>query len=67
MGHGPGGRRLRRTAGNLSQEAFQLRVQLLELVLDPGSGLAADLLAGPLPACVKAQPDHPRHRPEQVL
>jgi hypothetical protein len=45
----------------------QFRVQRLELVLDLGLGLAADLAADPLPVHVETERDHPAPAPRTRL
>jgi hypothetical protein len=45
------------------QASIQLRVQRLELVLDLGPCLAADLLADPLAGRVETERDHPAPAP----
>jgi hypothetical protein len=45
----------------------ELGVHFLQLVSDLGLGLAADLLADPLPVRVEADETTPRQRPSQVL
>jgi hypothetical protein len=50
---------LDRIARHTAHARIQFGVQSLELVLDLGLGLAADLPADPLPVRVKAERNHP--------
>jgi hypothetical protein len=59
LGQPVGNRHIHRVALDGPDASVQLGVQRLELVLDLGPGLAAELLADPLPAGVEAERDHP--------
>jgi hypothetical protein len=59
LGQPVGNRHIHRVARSGPDARVQLRMQRLELVLDFGPGLAAELLADPLPIRGVAERDHP--------